>query len=199
MSDALAKRLVTDDLWQVLEPLIPPARIRPQGGGRNRADDRAVFTAVTFVLTTGCPWRALPRVFGVKPATVHRRFGEWMALRLWERLHEQAVATFGTGPEVDWTRALVELTGARTGDDAMLNTAPCPTPEPAVGAGVVISIRSGSSQPPLMGSSCSAVPPGVGPLASRRNDDFAMTERVRTARGTGGRGCRTLSRHADDA
>jgi transposase len=115
MSGALARRLVPDDLWELLEPLIPPPRTRPQGGGRSRADDRAVFSAIAFVLTSGCPWRALPSVFGVKPPTVHRRFGEWAALGLWQRLWETSIACYGEGPEVEWTRALAEAVESRMG------------------------------------------------------------------------------------
>ena len=35
-------------------------------------DDRAVFTAIVFVLTSGCAWRYLPPSFGVTVAAAHR-------------------------------------------------------------------------------------------------------------------------------
>src|SRR5512135_705762 len=44
----------SDGLWEIVEPLIPPQRKRPQGGGTRFVDDRAVFAAITYVLTTGC-------------------------------------------------------------------------------------------------------------------------------------------------
>ena len=118
MGDELARRLVPDELWEVVAPLIPPARVRPQGGGRARADDRAIFTAITFVLTSGVPWRGVPHVFGVKPPTVHRRFAEWVSLGLWQRLHRETVDRFGAGKEVSWTSALVEGVVARTCEDS---------------------------------------------------------------------------------
>lgn len=52
-------RLVPDELWALVEPLIPMAPVRRQGGGIRRVDDRAVFTAIVFVLTSGCAWRDL--------------------------------------------------------------------------------------------------------------------------------------------
>ena len=113
MAGELARRLVPDDLWELVEPLIPPPRTRPQGGGRSRADNRAVFSAIAFVLSSNCPWRALPPVFGVTPPTVHRRFGEWAALGLWQRLYDEAVTRYGDGPEVEWTWALAELVSSR--------------------------------------------------------------------------------------
>lgn len=113
MGNELAQRLVPDELWEVVEPLIPPAKVRPQGGGRSRVDDRAVFTAITFVLTSGCSWRGVPRVFGVKTPTVHRRFAEWTSIGLWDQLHLATVDRFGDGAEVSWTRALVDSVSGR--------------------------------------------------------------------------------------
>ncbi|MEV6235035.1 transposase, partial [Saccharopolyspora shandongensis] len=53
MVDELSRRLVPDELWALVEPLVPAHQVRPQGGGRSRVDDRAVFTAIVFVLTSG--------------------------------------------------------------------------------------------------------------------------------------------------
>jgi transposase len=39
-------------------PLLPPARVRPQGGGVANIDDEAVFAAIIYVLVSGCAWRA---------------------------------------------------------------------------------------------------------------------------------------------
>lgn len=44
--DALSGRLVPDRLWALVMPLIPVAKVRPQGGGWRRVDDCAVFTAI---------------------------------------------------------------------------------------------------------------------------------------------------------
>ena len=75
--DVLSRRLVPDELWALVEPLIPGFGARPQGGGTAPVDDRAVFTAIVFVLTNGCSWRLLPPSFGVTVPTAHRRFSEW--------------------------------------------------------------------------------------------------------------------------
>ena len=52
--DKLALRLVPDELWKLVAPLIPRFTPRRQGGGTAPVDDRAVFTAIVFVLTSGC-------------------------------------------------------------------------------------------------------------------------------------------------
>jgi transposase len=63
--DDLSQRLVPDELWALAAPLIPGFDTRPQGGGTAPVDDRPVFTAIVFVLTSGCAWRYLPPSFGV--------------------------------------------------------------------------------------------------------------------------------------
>jgi transposase len=51
----LGQELVPDELWKIVEPLIPPQPERPQGGGTKYVEDRAVFTAIVYVLTTAAP------------------------------------------------------------------------------------------------------------------------------------------------
>lgn len=68
-----SKRLVPDELWELAAPLLPSFAARPQGGGTAPCDERAVFTAVVDVLTSGCAWRHLPPTFGTSPA--HRDDG----------------------------------------------------------------------------------------------------------------------------
>ncbi|WP_406603441.1 transposase [Nocardia aurantia] len=53
-----------DELWELVEPLLPEFRWCPQGGGVSPVDQRVVFKAVVFVLTGGCAWWMLPQVFG---------------------------------------------------------------------------------------------------------------------------------------
>ncbi|MFE3250715.1 transposase [Streptomyces sp. NPDC059209] len=76
MSADLAKRLLPDELWELVVPLLPAFAARPQGGGTAPRDERTVFTAVVVVyaLTSGCAWRNLPPAFGTSTSTAHRRF-----------------------------------------------------------------------------------------------------------------------------
>ncbi len=86
MAQRLGQDLVADGLWEIVEPLIPPHRERPQGGGTRYVDDRAVFTAVVYVLTTGCAWRHLTAEFGVLKATAHRPVMDCLGERRGDRL-----------------------------------------------------------------------------------------------------------------
>ncbi len=60
----MAKELVTDELWEVLAPLLPEEPPKPKGG-RPRIDDRAALTGILFVLKSGIPREMLPQEMGV--------------------------------------------------------------------------------------------------------------------------------------
>jgi transposase len=51
----MAKELVSDELWEVIEPLLPEEPLKPKGG-RPRVDDRAALSGILFVLKSGIPW-----------------------------------------------------------------------------------------------------------------------------------------------
>jgi transposase len=73
---------LTDAQWAQIEAVLPPRR---QGRGRPRADDRRTLEAILYVQQTGCTWAELPAVLGDE-ATAHRRWQEWRAAGLWERI-----------------------------------------------------------------------------------------------------------------
>ena len=110
----LASRLVPDELWAIVEPLIPPFQPRVQGGGTAAVDARSVFTAIVYVLTSGCAWRLLPRSFGVDFRTAHRRFGQWTDAGLWRRLHVAVLDELGARGEIDWSRAILDAASVRS-------------------------------------------------------------------------------------
>ena len=53
-SPAMAKKLVSDELWEVIEPLLSEDPAKPIGG-RPRIDDRKALACILFVLKSGIP------------------------------------------------------------------------------------------------------------------------------------------------
>jgi transposase len=51
----MAKPLLPDELWEVIEPLLPKWTPSPKGG-QPPATDRAALTGILFVLKTGIRW-----------------------------------------------------------------------------------------------------------------------------------------------
>ncbi|WP_282203029.1 transposase [Kitasatospora fiedleri] len=73
-------------VWPTARWLLPAPARRPQGGGTRRRDDEALFAAVSFILTSHAPWRAVPPGFGVSWQHTHRSFRHWRDHGTWDRL-----------------------------------------------------------------------------------------------------------------
>jgi transposase len=104
----MAKELVTDELWETIEPLLPPELPKPQGG-RPRIDDRAALTGIVFVLKSGIPWEMLPKEMGCGSGmTCWRRLKEWHEAGVWERLHRVLLDRLGEADQIEWERASLD-------------------------------------------------------------------------------------------
>jgi transposase len=104
----MAKRLVTDELWEVVAPLLPPEPPKPKGG-RPRLDDRAALTGILFVLKSGIPWEMLPQELGCGSGmTCWRRLRDWQAAGVWDRLHRVLLNRLGERDAIDWSRAALD-------------------------------------------------------------------------------------------
>lgn len=85
---------ISDELWAVLEPLLPiHVNTHRFGGGRPRVPDRDCADAISYVLRTGCQWQALDQTELCPHSTAHDRFQEWVQegvfLKLWQAGLEQ--------------------------------------------------------------------------------------------------------------
>jgi transposase len=67
---------LTDEQWGLVEPLLPPARVGPKGGRREKHPRRRIVNAIFYVVRTGCAWRQLPKDFPPWP-TVYWYFTWW--------------------------------------------------------------------------------------------------------------------------
>jgi transposase len=75
----MAKPLVADDLWTMLQPLISPREPRRfRYPGRKPIEDRKELTGILFVLKTGIRWDDLPAEMGCGCGmTCWRRLHDW--------------------------------------------------------------------------------------------------------------------------
>jgi transposase len=104
----MPKPLVTDELWTVVEPLLPKQPPKPKGG-RPRVNDRAALTGILFVLKSGIPWEMLPQEMGCGSGmTCWRRLKEWHRAGVWERLHRVLLDRLGEAGRIDWSRASLD-------------------------------------------------------------------------------------------
>ena len=74
---------LTDDEWDRIKPLIPPAK---RGGNKRTVNERAVVDGLMYILSTGCQWAALPKDLPPR-STVNDYFRRWTDDRTLDRIH----------------------------------------------------------------------------------------------------------------
>lgn len=110
----MAKPLLTDELWQIVEPIIPAVPRRKTHTGRKRLHPRACLTGILFVLKTGIGWEHLPREMGCGSGmTCWRRLRDWQAAGVWDKLHQTLLTHLHQAGQIDWSRALVDSSSVR--------------------------------------------------------------------------------------
>lgn len=108
-------KLLDDELWALIEPLLPPPKPRrSRYPGRKPLDDRAVLTGILFILQTGLRWDLLPREMGCGSGmSCWRRLRDWQAAGVWDRLHEVLLAKLRESDRIDWSRVVVDSSSIR--------------------------------------------------------------------------------------
>ncbi len=99
---------VSDAFWAKVEPLIPVVTRsasrkyhRKPGAGRPAMPPRQIFSAIVYVLRTGCQWKALPREFGSASA-VHTHFQRWQNCGFFLRLWQAGLAEYDEMEGIAW-------------------------------------------------------------------------------------------------
>ncbi|MDG5807610.1 IS5 family transposase [Streptomyces ossamyceticus] len=105
--------IVSDELWSLVEPLLPepgPKLVE----GRPRVPDRQALCGILFVLHTGIQWEYLPQELG---------FGSGMTC--WRRLAAWNEAELRAAKKLDWSRAVIDSSHVRAAP-AGLKSGPSP-------------------------------------------------------------------------
>ncbi len=76
---------LTDDQWQLLEPLVPAPK---EGGRPPKYARREIVNAVLYLTRNGCAWRNLPH--DLPPwSLVHNYFWHWKQDGTWQDVHDR--------------------------------------------------------------------------------------------------------------
>ena len=97
----MAKPLVPDELWEIIEPLLPPPKPRPKGG-RPPVPNRKALAGILFVLKTGIGWEDLPQEMGCGSGmTCWRRLRDWQEAGVWDQLHQGLLVKLRRAEQID--------------------------------------------------------------------------------------------------
>lgn len=109
----MAKPLLTDELWNAIEPILPPPRTYPKGG-RPPIENRKALTGILFVLKTGIPWEYLPREMACGSGmTCWRRLRDWQEAGVWQDIHHALLNGLQGAELIDWSRAIADSASVR--------------------------------------------------------------------------------------
>lgn len=110
----MAKPLLPDDLWAIIQPLLPPPRPRRfRFPGRKPTDDRTCLTGILFVLKTGIGWEDFPSEMGCCGMTLLNRLRDWQAAGVWQAVHELLLAKLRDAGQIDFSRVVVDSSSVR--------------------------------------------------------------------------------------
>jgi len=104
--------LLSDELWWMVEPLLPVHPPSPKGGAPRR-DDRKALEGIVYVLRGGIPWRLLPKECGVSSTTCWRRFHEWSVCGVWDKVHRKVLCELGKQKKLDTRRVIIDSASVR--------------------------------------------------------------------------------------
>ncbi|WP_446677940.1 IS5 family transposase [Streptomyces noursei] len=104
--------IVSDELWALIEPLLPkpgPKLVE----GRPRVPDRQALCGILFVLHTGIQWEFLPQELGFGSGmTCWRRLAAWNEAGVWDQLHVLLLKKLRSAKKLDWSRAVIDFSHA---------------------------------------------------------------------------------------
>ncbi len=111
----MAKPILDDELWELIEPLLPPAKPRRfRYPGRKPVDNRKALTGILFVLRTGIGWEYLPQEMGCGSGmTCWRRLRDWQKAGIWDKIHRALLNKLRQAEKIDWSRAVVDSASVR--------------------------------------------------------------------------------------
>lgn len=106
--------IVSDELWELVEPLLPRRERRFRYPGRRPVPDRQVLCGILYVLYQGIQWEHLPKELGFGSGmTCWRRLRDWNEAGVWDRLHHVLLAELNAAARLDWSRCVVDSSHVR--------------------------------------------------------------------------------------
>lgn len=105
----MAKPLLPDDLWEIIQPILPPPKPRRfRHPGRKPVEDRTCLTGILFVLKTGIQWEDFPCEMGCCGMTLWNRLDAWRRAGVWDQVHRVLLDKLREAEKIDFDRVVVD-------------------------------------------------------------------------------------------
>ena len=101
-----------DEIWEQMEPLLPPRKPHPLGCHNPRVPDRSAMNAIFYVLRTGAQWNSLNGTDICSSTSAYRRFREWLDAGVFEQFWRLGLLTLDALEGIDWS--WLSMDGAMT-------------------------------------------------------------------------------------
>jgi len=111
--DAVYPSDLTDEEWEVLEPLMPKRKTKR--GRPREVPFRQILNGIFYLNMEGCQWRAIPREFGTWQ-TIYHYFRLWNRTGLWQLINDKLVGKVrkADGRAYQPTAAIIDSQSAKT-------------------------------------------------------------------------------------
>ncbi len=94
---------IPDELRAKIGPLLAPGKPHPLGYHNPPVDPRKAMDAIFFVLRTGCQWNALNATGICSSSWAHRRYQEWTAAGVFQKLWALGLQQYDQLKGIDWS------------------------------------------------------------------------------------------------
>src|SRR5271167_4693158 len=111
---------LTDDEWDLVEPLIPPGK---RGGDKRTVIMREVVNGLMYILSTGCQWRAIPKDLPPR-STLYDYFDLWSWDGTLDRIHNSlyALCRQAASREASPTAAIIDSQSVKSAEKGGLRS-----------------------------------------------------------------------------
>lgn len=117
------QKLLTDEQWELVEPLLPKPKRRKDKRGRPPVPNRACFEGILWVLYTGAAWHFLPDEYP-SPATCWRRLRRWEEQGVWLNAWRALLGALDEHGLVRWDETFMDGSFAPAKKGALLSEKP---------------------------------------------------------------------------
>lgn len=127
-------KIVSDELWAIVEPLLPPPKPRRfRYPGRKPVDSRVALSVILFVLKSGIAWEDVPRALGCCGMAAWNKLRQWQEAGVWPELHRVLLEKLHQAEQLNWQRAVVDASSVRATQGGQ-GTGPNPTDRAKAGS-----------------------------------------------------------------